>query len=839
MEKEIRVRRKWFLAFLLALVLICSSVVPMRVEAEDSYTNSRESLEGRILAVGDKIVVSGECTITYLDWSGKPLIEQEKITLNADEPYSVRDYAFDEVGELDSSIFGGWEVQSDPTRSGDYIDTITVQATDKRYKAGVLYIDELDVQGETLDLETCFPKGFIQKDSVKVAKRVYSAEALKAFAGTLTYKGNTYVNPKVELIVDDNTYGVYNVNGTELTIYAVPSYEFLSDETTGAASYYIYGNYFMEADSTKYYDKVTFASGSIKYADENGKEYKVASVTIMESETAGDGSGAVGKYVIYADNMNIYNESATPVTVKGSAELWVSWGETLLNTEEGAINISYEKPDTFDNTVTFFARSGDKVTIEPKESYSLFGIELRKDYAAYSDLKWQETYIEHCTDGTKVVTIPNVSSTLFVNAGLMTELKVGVLSAEEYVGADYSPYVRFIGVPLNIGNEDWYKESFVISALKGYQICELTEAVGEEQWRQKVEVSEEGIKEKTYVLLNKSSTSPSGENRYGEIIKLNYTYTMDLESPVIDADTGVTMTGADGKTVPLSGSWKLAEDTEITKVTWTNQESVTITVNAEAGDGLPIAGYQIHVAGEDNTDFQPENTRTLTGNGKYELYELYICVQDEFDKMTTERGSKNHWVAALGIDTIKPKIYYIDDKNNSANIELISNYKYEGELYLVAEDNASGVFKVTAYESADGVWTENNSVLTSIHGFGRMYCISQAAKDKVYRIAIIDAAGNETIYENITVKAADNGGTTIPDESEPSAPEGSVPSNPTVPGEGVAGALIQQGGIVGVKAGIPYSLGSGTWKVKGDNTSYAGGITFYVETDGEYEFTLE
>ena len=37
-------------------------------------------------------------------------------------------------------------------------------------------------------------------------------------------------------------------------------------------------------------------------------------------------------------------------------------------------------------------------------------------------------------------------------------------------------------------------------------------------------------------------------------------------------------------------------------------------------------------------------------------------------------------------------------------------------------------------------------------------------------------------------------------------------------------------------SGMPYKLGGGTWKIKGDNTVYAGGNTFYVPLSGSYEF---
>ena len=47
---------------------------------------------------------------------------------------------------------------------------------------------------------------------------------------------------------------------------------------------------------------------------------------------------------------------------------------------------------------------------------------------------------------------------------------------------------------------------------------------------------------------------------------------------------------------------------------------------------------------------------------------------------------------------------------------------------------------------------------------------------------------------------------------------------------------ITSGGVYYLRAGIPYKLGSGTWKVTGDNTLYKGGTTFYVWESGTFEF---
>ncbi len=47
---------------------------------------------------------------------------------------------------------------------------------------------------------------------------------------------------------------------------------------------------------------------------------------------------------------------------------------------------------------------------------------------------------------------------------------------------------------------------------------------------------------------------------------------------------------------------------------------------------------------------------------------------------------------------------------------------------------------------------------------------------------------------------------------------------------------ISASGMLSLIAGKAYTLGEGTWKVAGDDTTYHGGITFYVGTSGDFNF---
>lgn len=50
-------------------------------------------------------------------------------------------------------------------------------------------------------------------------------------------------------------------------------------------------------------------------------------------------------------------------------------------------------------------------------------------------------------------------------------------------------------------------------------------------------------------------------------------------------------------------------------------------------------------------------------------------------------------------------------------------------------------------------------------------------------------------------------------------------------------SITESGKEYALKAGTPYTLNMGTWKVNDDGYSYTGGSTFYVGSDGNYTFT--
>ena len=61
----------------------------------------------------------------------------------------------------------------------------------------------------------------------------------------------------------------------------------------------------------------------------------------------------------------------------------------------------------------------------------------------------------------------------------------------------------------------------------------------------------------------------------------------------------------------------------------------------------------------------------------------------------------------------------------------------------------------------------------------------------------------------------------------------------TVAAEWTKTGEIPSGSEVKLQTSTTYTLGSGTWTVNGDATSYSGNITFYVGREGSYTFNQQ
>lgn len=152
-------------------------------------------------------------------------------------------------------------------------------------------------------------------------------------------------------------------------------------------------------------------------------------------------------------------------------------------------------------------------------------------------------------------------------------------------------------------------------------------------------------------------------------------------------------------------------------------------------------------------------------------------------KGSTGAVTRSIQVGLLKIDTTAPGISGIEDGQT---------YYADRLLFTVSDDNLASV-------TVDGkaVAFSGNTATVSLQSSGSRYVIT--AKDK---------AGNSTTYSVMIEEIWMRDG-------------------------------INSAGVKALLRGKQYKLGSGNWKVDGDNTVYNGDISFYVNTDGDYDFQMQ
>lgn len=142
-------------------------------------------------------------------------------------------------------------------------------------------------------------------------------------------------------------------------------------------------------------------------------------------------------------------------------------------------------------------------------------------------------------------------------------------------------------------------------------------------------------------------------------------------------------------------------------------------------------------------------------------------------------------MAAINIDTIAPTI----------DVEADNTYYADSLAVAISDTNLSSVTV-----NGEAVTIDSRNAVLDLKSNGGI---------EEYEIVVTDLAGHTRV-----VKVA-------------------VAAEWTKTGE------IPSGSMVKLEAGQSYALGSGTWTVSGDSTSYAGGTTFYVGGEGQYTFNQQ
>lgn len=142
---------------------------------------------------------------------------------------------------------------------------------------------------------------------------------------------------------------------------------------------------------------------------------------------------------------------------------------------------------------------------------------------------------------------------------------------------------------------------------------------------------------------------------------------------------------------------------------------------------------------------------------------------------------------AISIDAIK-----IKQEVPTVNLEHGKTYYGDSKKLVIRDDYLNQVYV--------------NGISQNLNGTELILQLGSNNGKKKYEITAVDVAGNKkTIL--VTVAAA-----------------------------WMKTGIIPEGVPVNLETGNGYQLGTGNWKVQGDNTSYSGGTDFYVKKDGSYTF---
>ena len=299
-----------------------------------------------------------------------------------------------------------------------------------------------------------------------------------------------------------------------------------------------------------------------------------------------------------------------------------------------------------------------------------------------------------------------------------------------------------------------------------------------------------------------TETVPAATGKY--IVRVVFDASTNYEEVIVEAEFNIDR---------LTPSKEMYEYGTVTNKTGWITEEIIIT----AQEGYTISATEAGIY-----------TNQLVISESVESYTFYV---------KTETGAITEAVVlgAFQIDTTAPEVaekegIYAVEKWWQKFLEVITFGAYEADTTQVeikAHDNESGIANISYYISTEAValadiesvakWTEGAELTVSKSDYEQFIVYAKVENE----------AGLVTYLSTDGIKL---GATETP--VEPETPE--APVEPDAPAETV---VTLGEGKVSLEAGIAYKLEEGIWNVAGDPTDYKGGIVFYVEEDGEYEFT--
>ena len=277
----------------------------------------------------------------------------------------------------------------------------------------------------------------------------------------------------------------------------------------------------------------------------------------------------------------------------------------------------------------------------------------------------------------------------------------------------------------------------------------------------------------------------------------------------------------------------MAEDTFEIKRLAATAEMYTVT-EADGQDGWYTTDVVITANGDNQlaTAEDGEYVSSLTIEKSVESFTFYI-------KTATGAITDAVVLSDIRIDKTAPEIgenegIYAGKTWWQTFLEVITFGIYQTEeetIEIKGHDNESGIQTISYYVSDKALtleeakdineWIVGTEFVMDVDTPGN-YVIYARLENNAGLVTYLSTDG--IVIESTEVDTEVPGDTELPDEPD-------VPAGPV---DGV----VSTAGIVHLESGTPYTLSEGNWSVSGDDTVYAGGITFYVLEEGDYEFKV-
>lgn len=428
-----------------------------------------------------------------------------------------------------------------------------------RYENGTLYADKLysdTVQSGITDGvyqlmldESLTPQ--VDNYSNYINKVIYTKEAMEYIAteGNDCKLGcfdiNTYENPKTELVVDSNSYGVYSITDkveNDESKHVMTLYEYIggwgNTEQEGDTSAYVYiGEYFFEgtgSEAESVFDEVIFTDGAIpmsyeiSVSDGDNVTYEEFPVSAIQLGQGGNDRGTpefIFDLTSWENLIDIYNTSKDKISVIDSTEqntVWAQWSTVVASEDMGGdwqyllevANATMEGIDSTLFAMQFYVKAGSTFTVIPNVGYTIYDIQYGACGKYEDDTGVEYEYEEHCsnlattdyvkinTDGSVLVTVPTSRAGFFASSKEMeTVLLSDTQSSKNYVTINGTPYSSSTEENQTV---DCYTESFAVDAIVENEYTLVSETEDE------VGGGEKNYIKHIYEICDEATTSDEG-----------------------------------------------------------------------------------------------------------------------------------------------------------------------------------------------------------------------------------------------------------------------------------------------------------------------------------------